>query len=548
MGRLSAKDASARFKRAWSRKARWRSLYEDAYRFSMPNRNMYSSDTPGQRKDDLVFDSTLPLSTARFANRLQAELTPIFQHWAELVPGQFAEVPKDAKQEFDMILKGITDRFFSALAVSNFDSTINEFYLDLAIGTAVMLVLEGDERIPIRFISVPTYQVALEEGPWGTVGAVYRKQKLPLRIIEAMWEDAWENDAKPNDWDKKVQDSADSEVQVVEITYTDYKRDDKGDYTWYYDVYVKVDTSAGVSSDGKDSLGVRIVGREYPDNPWIVTRWSKLPGEDFGRGPVIQVLPDAKVLNKVIELILKNAAISIAPPLTAVDDGQWNPSIAVVAPNVIIPVHSNATNGARGPSLKALELPQRFQVAELIIEDLIMKIKRGMLDDQLPSEEGPVRSPTEIVARVKQLQENIGSPFGRIMVELVRPIFQRGVNILVKKGLINVADTTRINVDGTGVDVRVSSNLARVQRLSELEAGVQYIALNQSVGPEALMLNVAVENFGPWSAEKLSVDPILVRPEAQKKAMMAAMMQGMQQRLQTGSTVEQPQQPLPVAA
>lgn len=551
MAQLDPQILALRLAKALTRKSLWRQIYDDAMQLSMPNRNSFSQTSRGARKDDLVFDSTLSLSRTRFANRLQTELFPIFQKWADLVPGQFVQLEGDELRELKTLLRNIRDVFFAAISVSNFDSVINEFLQDLGLGTAVFLVLEGDDVIPIRFVAVPLSQVAFEEGPWGSIGAVFHQVKVPQGLLASMYgKDFFKKgkNTKPEGWDKAIEHDREREVQVTAITYSDFVRGEDNAFVWNYDVFVEVDvSSASITKD----LGVRIVSETFPDNPWVVGRWSKLSGEDFGRGPIIEALPDAKTLNKVVELVLKNAALAISPPLTGVDDGSWNMNIAVVRPNVVIPVSSNA-GGARGPSLLPLVLPNNFNVAELVIEKLEMKIKKAMLDDQLPPEAGSVRSPTEIVERVKQLQQDIGAPFGRIHSEVLRALVQRSINILLKKGVINIPGVKRISVDGTFVDVRAISKLARVQSLSEIESALQWLEIQRLLGDEAFELNVDTENFGRWSADKLSIDPQIVRTPRDQQRMIEAMQQAEAQAAaaqnQQGASVERPEQPLPIAA
>ncbi|MCH7908353.1 MAG: hypothetical protein IIB38_01910 [Candidatus Hydrogenedentes bacterium] len=546
MAQLDPKILAIRLAKALSRKRLWNSIYDDAMRLSMPNRNSFSRVSRGARKDDLVFDSTLSTSRTRFANRLQTELFPIFQKWADLVPGKFVVMDEEELEELKAVLRGIREVLFAAISVSNFDSVINEFLQDLGLGTGVFLILEGDDIIPLRFVSVPLSQVAFEEGMWGTIGAVFHQVTIPQGLLESMYEKlAFKNDDKPKDWDKIIADDREKEVEVTSITYSDFVRQADGSFEWRYDVFAKVD-----ATDSK-SLGVRFVSETFPDNPWIVSRWSKLAGEDFGRGPIIDALPDAKTLNKVVELVLKNAALAISPPLTGVDDGSWNMNIAVVRPNVIIPVSSNA-GGARGPSLQPLLLQNNFNVADLIIEKLEIKIKKAMLDDQLPSEAGSVRSPTEIVERVRQLQQDIGAPFGRIHSEVLRPFIQRSINILLKKGVIQIEGVKRISVDGTGIEVRAISRLARVQNLAEIEAAAQWLELQRLLGDQAFDVNVNTENFGRWSADKLSVDPIIVRSVAEQQEMIDAIRQAeadaAARQQQQGLGTQQPEQALPIAS
>ena len=39
-------------------------------------------------------------------------------------------------------------------------------------------------------------------------------------------------------------------------------------------------------------------------SPFINFRWTKAPGEIYGRSPVMKALPDIKTANKVVELVL----------------------------------------------------------------------------------------------------------------------------------------------------------------------------------------------------------------------------------------------------
>jgi hypothetical protein len=74
--KLTVEQILQRQKIAQNRKEDFRSLYEDAYEFALPQRNLYSGDyetkNTGRKKMTRVFDSTAIGSTQRFANRLQS--------------------------------------------------------------------------------------------------------------------------------------------------------------------------------------------------------------------------------------------------------------------------------------------------------------------------------------------------------------------------------------------------------------------------------------------------------------------------------------------
>lgn len=189
---LPIKDIIGRHQKALSRKDNWRSIYEDCYRYALPQRNLYDGfyegGVPGQNKMNVVFDSTAIDSTQRFANKIQSGLFPPYKKWCRLEPGN--EIPEANKQEVQMALDMYLDKLFSVLRQSNFDLAMGEFILDLAVGTAVMLVQPGDDVNPIVFTPVPQYLVALEEGPYGSIDNVYRRMKVRGEAILRQWPDA----------------------------------------------------------------------------------------------------------------------------------------------------------------------------------------------------------------------------------------------------------------------------------------------------------------------------------------------------------------------
>ena len=520
MARMTPTATMKRSAAAWTDKDQWRSYLQSAYELALPHRNPYwgsgdgkhpNRQTPGQRKTDAVFDSTLQMSTVRFASRLQSELVPPFIKWGKLTPGPF--IPPQLREKTSSQLKLYTDTMFAAIQMSNFDTAANEFFLDLAMGTAVMMVVEGDDEMPVRFVTIPQSQVALEENGWGTVSGLFRQHSMKCRQIVDMWPDA----DLPGGFDRMVKDSPEKDVDLTEATYWDAK-----DGIWYYDVMWK-----GQLPNASRGATHLLVKREYKESPWIATRWIKAAGEVQGRGPVLFALPDAKVLNKVKELVLKNASIAIAGVWTAVDDGVINPNHIRITPGAVIPVGSNG--GARGASIQPLKFEGNFDVSQLLGEELANNIKQMMLDDSLPGEEGPVRSATEFIMRQKKLQADIGSPFGRLMTEFIRPLVQKTLYILSKKGVIPMPDGKSIKINGGTVDVQITSPLAQVQNMNDVQTAIQWLQTVQAFGPEALLLGAKVEDMPSWLAEKLGVDPVLVRTKEERSSMqgMGGQMLGM---------------------
>lgn len=502
MAASSIEALIARKQRAEGVKQHWQALLTDVFDYAMPDRQLFTRTNQGQRKDFRVYDSTAVRSTMAFANRIQSDLMPPFQRWLTLTVGP--TVPEQLRDQGNRLLEGINDRLFAVIQQSNFDTAINEFLLDLAAGTAAMLVLEGDESTLLHFIPVPISQIALDEGPHGTIAGIFRDHEVIGRNIMQQWDDA----DIPDGLARMVKDKPDEPVRLSEITYFDPKKK-----VWCYEVIYERDKA-------------RLVEREYKTNPWIVTRWLKVSGEVFGRGPLVQALADIKTLNKVVELVLKAASLAIAPPTMVTDDGVTNPNTMRWIPGAQIPVVRTA--GPNGPSIMPIDFGANFNVAELQREQLQMGIKELLLDNSLPPEAGPVRSATEIVERVKELTKSVGAPFGRLMSELIVPLANRTLDILQTKGFI-----PPVRVNGTTIRVQVLSPLAQIQQLNDVDAFIRWATIIQSLGgPELLMLSANMEDAGQWLGEKLGVAKDLIRSEAERAEIQQKLAQALAQQQQ----------------
>ena len=293
---------------------------------------------------------------------------------------------------------------FTLLRQSNFDLAMGEFLLDLCVGTAVMLIQPGDDINPIQFTPVPQYLIALEEGPNGTVDNVYRKYKVRAEALPRQYPDIELNDQLQRLIENKPQEM----VELIEAVILDPERKDY----CYHIIHEKT----------KDEL----VFRRMDTTPWIVARYMKIPGEVFGRGPLVSALPDVKTLNKTLELCyLKMLSIACAGVYTAADDGVINPSNIRITPGSIIPVARNG--GPQGASLAPLPRSGDFNVSQIVINDLRMNIKKTLLDDTLPPDNMSARSATEIVERMKELAQNLGAAFGRLITETMVPIITKSI-------------------------------------------------------------------------------------------------------------------------
>jgi hypothetical protein len=490
--RLKPEDIIKRHDLATRKKEEFRSLYDEAYEFALPQRNLYDGfydgNVGGQKKMNRVFDATAINSTQRFANRMQSGIFPPQTKWCKLEPGP--DIPAERKAEAQAALDVYTEKMFATIKQSNIDIAVGEFLLDLAVGTAVMMVQPGDDVNPINFIPVPQFLVAFEEGANGQVDNVYRRMRIKGEVIQRQWADA----QIPQVLQSRIDNKPSEEIELLEATILDVKR---GDYTYHV-----------IHKETKSEL----VFRRMKSSPWIVSRYMKVAGEIYGRGPLITALPDIKTLNKVLELVLKNASLAIAGVYTAADDGVLNPNTVQIVPGAIIPVARNG--GPQGESLKPLPRAGDFNTSQIVMNDLRMNIKSILLDESLPPDNMSARSATEVIERMKQLSQNLGSAFGRLINETMIPLVNKILQVMDEKGIIDLP----LKVNGLEIKVTPVSPLAMSQNMDDVNNILQYMQIAQSAGPEG-QLAVKTDVLLDYIADKMAV-PQAVRNSPAERDMM----------------------------
>ena len=76
-----------RYNKAECIKDYWKEKFEEAYEYTMPQRESFYEETTGQRRTDKIFDETAVVGIQEFASRLQAGMTPTFARWADFEAG-----------------------------------------------------------------------------------------------------------------------------------------------------------------------------------------------------------------------------------------------------------------------------------------------------------------------------------------------------------------------------------------------------------------------------------------------------------------------------
>ena len=377
-------DLEKMYRRALDARAPWVARWDAAMRYTMPTDDADAAT---------LFDATAADAVDNLAASIYSLMTPPESLWISLVPESDASPDADAA----------TAALRANLNDSNFYTTIHQCYLDLVIlGTACLFMAETPigASSAFSFTAVPMRDIAI------LPGAVFHTATMPAHEVLEKYP-TWTPPADVADQIKR--DPATPLRLVQSLVGTEF--------TAWLDV--------------GGNLENNIVARgTFETNPYIIFRWSVLSGEQYGRGPVLRTLPDIKTANKVVELVLKNATIAVSGIWQADDDGVINLNNINLTPGAIIP----KAVGSSG--LTPLSSGADFDVSQIILKDLRERIRHALLADRLGFLSEKEMTATEIMARNSDMVRILGATYGRLLHEFIRPLTDRGLQILSRRGVI----------------------------------------------------------------------------------------------------------------
>ncbi len=378
------KNLQTMYRRALDARAPWIKRWSDAIKYTMP-----TSDDDAAT----LFDATAADAVDNLAASMYSLLTPPESLWLNLVPE--SDAAPDAAAATNALRANLND--------SNFYTTIHQCYLDLVIlGTACLFMSENPigAASAFSFTAIPITDIAV------LPGAIFHTTSMPASEVMTKYP-TW---TPPADLRDRIKRDPEMPLKLVQCLIGT-------EFTAWLDVGGNIENN--------------IVSRgTFETNPYLIFRWSVASGEIYGRSPVLRALPDIKTANKVVELVLKNATIAVSGIWQADDDGVINLANINLTPGAIIP----KAVGSSG--LTPLSAGADFDVSQIVLKDLRERIRHALLADRLGLLSEKEMTATEIMARNADMMRILGATYGRLLHEFIRPLCERGLQILSRRGVI----------------------------------------------------------------------------------------------------------------
>ena len=373
------------YKRAITEREVWLNRWKTAMRYTIPTDD-----------NDIatLFDATASDSVDTLSASMYSLLTPPESLWINLV--RESDLSPNAEIATQMLRAHLND--------SNFYTTIHQCYTDLIVlGTACLFMAENPigSDSAFSFTAIPMKDIAI------LPNAVFHMTSMPLSDVV----EKYPNIVLPDSLKDTLKTNPETPIKLVQALIGK-------EFTAFLDIGGNIENN--------------IVARgTFETNPYIIFRWSVVSGELYGRGPVMRALPDIKTANKVVELVLKNATIAVSGIWQADDDGVINLANINLTPGAIIP----KAVGSSG--LTPLASGADFDVSQIVLRDLRDRIRHTLLADRLGLLSDKEMTATEILARNADMVRILGATYGRLLHEFIRPLCERGLQILSRRGLID---------------------------------------------------------------------------------------------------------------
>ena len=480
----------------------------------------------GEKRTHRMYDSTACLALKKFGAIMLSLFAPPSERWHALrtTDEELNKVPA-VKEWFEQVVK-LLFAMRSSPRAHYYEQAQELFESEGAFGNGCLFV-DGDDdprdaprdadrqrrREGIRYKHLHIGQTYIATGHSGQVDAMYRVMRMTARAAKQRWQ------ARAG---LRVNNARDpfQEFEFLHVVAprpdVDPERFDSQGMPWR-SLYISLSDRELV----EDESG-------YHEFPYMFPRWSVTPGEDYGRGPAMLVLPNVKVLQVQKRTLLRSWHNAVEPMILLPEDGIYgaggkNPRFMPGAP-IFGGVTDQGTPRVHayqnGTEPQLLEESMN-QEREVINDAFFVTLFKILVDE-------PKATATEVLERAQEKGQLIGPAGGRMQSELFGPQIERELGLLQRQGLLPPYPPEMLEAGGEYKIEYLSpaSRLQRSQEISGIPRMIEILLPLSAADPLALSI-LDPEETGRHVAEVLGVPTKLLRSP---KAMYALRQQSAQQQ------------------
>ncbi|MFV0421688.1 portal protein [Oleidesulfovibrio sp.] len=413
----------------------------------------HPASSQGGKTGSRIIDATATRALRVLAAGLQGGLTPPARPWFRL------KLADKALMEFPQVrywLGDVEAEIYRALAGSNFYQSSHALFTELAAYGSADLYMESDPVRVMRFSVLPHIDFAWACDAAGAVDTVVRRYRLTARQLAEKYGESRLTRATR----RLVSKEPYGKVELVQLVRPRASRDTR-----------KADSrNMPFESLVWEAQGAQQLLHEsgYAEFPHLCARWDVGGGQTYGRSPVMDVLPDVKMLQEMARSQLLAVHKVINPPMRVPTGFKQRLNL--------IPGAQNYVNPAQPDALSPLyQIRPDIQAVTYKIEDVRRSIREGLFTEMFLLFAGEARSnvtAAEIMERSQEKLLLLGPVVERHQTDILDPLIGRAFGLLARAGRLPAAPDV---LAGRQLKVEYVSALAQAQLLSAAQ-GVRQLA------------------------------------------------------------------------
>lgn len=441
----------------------WKRLWDEVSIYVLPDVKNVWETSKGPKTHPECLDSTAADANLLLASSMHMSFTSQSSEWFRMRIRDAKLMKSIAVREY---CQEVTRIISDAYSMSNFYQSMFTGWLTLpAFGTSAMFIEDRNNDGVLRTRSIPIYNIFPVENWDGLIDTVFIKDRFSLYKIVKRWPNAKNLPSIKQKYEKNPFE----EVEVLHYVgpVDDWPMADKENQ------FVSIYILGGDSKDVLNKSGDSYEG--YQEFPYLVDRWNCLPGEVFGIGPGIHVLPTIMSLMKTTEIKFEALPMAINPPIATTEDnlmaigedGKIGPGVQMIMRDL-----NNAKPWISGANIPIAELSEE-KIRDQI--DRMFFVKELML-----APDRPEMTAYETAKRVELVHRLLGPTSNRVQRERLNPAIERSFGILSRaKRFPLLPDELRsaIESDKDVMDIEYVSPLARAQRYNEVQSAQELLSI-----------------------------------------------------------------------
>ncbi|MEG3619608.1 portal protein [Magnetovibrio sp. PR-2] len=437
-----------------------------AYKYTLPAKQSMSNVGKEQDRTQ-IYDGTATSSVNNLATNIESNLLPQNVMWGELA---LREATTSTLEKRNRLMKAnavIHEHFKD----SNFYLATYESILDCVItGTGCIAIREDDEGI--SYEAIPIGELYILSNARGVINTVFRTHELTAEQIAEHYSNI------PSYVQEAVKETPQKKYSVIESAITNNRITE-------YGVWLTTSTEGNYMGITKGGEWHKLVYQKQKHNPFIVYRWTRMPGTVWGDSQVKQALPHIVTANEIMKDVLIATEYAANGLWQDTNQGGYNPKTLrnQVGPGKVISPESK---------LEAMQFPGDIRVGAQTLQDHRMQIRELLFDNDLPQlaqGDNSYMTAYETSVRHEKFLRVVGKPALRFQKELLEPVFEQVVLRMVDSGDLEMLKGIEHDIESK-VESAADKSMKISEAMNDLSVLTQAI---QAFTPQVIAKNVDLD-------------------------------------------------------